>query len=162
MFKINPLVPIEHRLFLLEDLPKNSICAEIGVFEGTFSYKIIEICKPKKIYLIDNNFQPNFHINKKYFKCEYIEIQNKFENIKLQDNYFDWVYLDTDHLINSTLNQLNKCFKKVKKDGFICGDDYTNEYRSLMIAVDIFLKKYKNKLELEYIKNGQYKIWKKK
>ena len=41
------------RLFLLQSMPKNSICAEIGVNRGNFSKSILNIVKPKTLYLID-------------------------------------------------------------------------------------------------------------
>jgi len=34
-------------------MPKNSICAEIGVNRGNFSKSILKIVQPKKLYLID-------------------------------------------------------------------------------------------------------------
>ena len=36
------------RLFLLETMPKNSICEEIGVNRGNFSKSILKIVKTKK------------------------------------------------------------------------------------------------------------------
>ena len=39
----------------LKYIKKNSICMEIGVFKGDFSQKILDICKPSKLYLIEIN-----------------------------------------------------------------------------------------------------------
>ena len=41
------------RKFLLEMMPKNSVCAEIGVNQGQFSKEILEVVQPKKLHLID-------------------------------------------------------------------------------------------------------------
>ncbi len=38
---------------LLRKMPKNSICAEIGVYKGNFSAKIVEVVQPAKLHLID-------------------------------------------------------------------------------------------------------------
>lgn len=42
-----------HKQFLLDLLPKNSVGAEIGVWEGEFSKAINEVVKPSKFYLVD-------------------------------------------------------------------------------------------------------------
>lgn len=158
--KVNPFMKYKHRLFLLEEMPKNSICAEIGVFEGTFSYKILEICKPKLLHLIDPTPISKFHYYKKSFKGTYEFHEIRFEDTNFDDNYFDWVYLDADHGFINTFVQLELCFQKTKSNGFITGDDYNNLFghKKVMLAVDIFLKKYEGQVELEYIKNWQYKI----
>ena len=36
-----------------ESLPENPVCAEIGVFRGNFSEKILRILEPETLYLID-------------------------------------------------------------------------------------------------------------
>jgi len=41
------------RQFLLEMMPKNSMCVEIGVQRAFFSSEILKIVKPKKLFLID-------------------------------------------------------------------------------------------------------------
>jgi hypothetical protein len=45
------LVPT--RIDLLKQLPKNLICAEVGVALGNHCQEIYSIMKPKKLYLID-------------------------------------------------------------------------------------------------------------
>ncbi len=41
------------RIELLHSMPKQSVCAEIGVYKGDFSSRIIDIVNPTKLYLID-------------------------------------------------------------------------------------------------------------
>ena len=48
---------VESRLKILEDLPKDSVVAEVGTQYGRFAEKILAIAKPKKLQLIDNNFE---------------------------------------------------------------------------------------------------------
>ena len=40
------------------------------------------------------------------------------------DEYFDFIYIDSDHSFVATLAELNAWKNKVKKNGFICGHDY--------------------------------------
>jgi phospholipid N-methyltransferase len=47
---------VESRLKILEYLPKNSVVAEVGTQYGHFAEKILAIAKPKKLHLIDYNF----------------------------------------------------------------------------------------------------------
>ena len=47
------------REWLLEMMPKNSVCAEIGVFWGEFSRLILKVAEPKMLHLIDPwRYQP--------------------------------------------------------------------------------------------------------
>jgi len=43
----------ERRDQLLKKLPKNAICAEIGVYQGELSQRILNKTNPKKLVLID-------------------------------------------------------------------------------------------------------------
>ena len=43
---------------------------------------------------------------------------------KFNDNYFDWVYIDTVHDYKTTIQELSLAAKKVKKGGIIAGHDY--------------------------------------
>jgi len=40
--------------YWLKEIPKNSVCAEIGVYMGDNSELILKIAKPKKLFLIDS------------------------------------------------------------------------------------------------------------
>lgn len=48
-----------------------------------------------------------------------------FEAVKhFEDNYFDLVYIDADHSYDGCLKDLKDWYPKVKKGGFLLGDDY--------------------------------------
>lgn len=146
-----------HRLFILEEMPKNGICAEVGVCEGTYTQHIIRITKPKKLYLIEPYPSPLFYKTCKYFeKCDYEFHIKKFENTKFPNNYFDWIYLDDGHKLEESIAQIKLAYKLVKKGGYIIGDDYREEQLSQKVAVDFFVKK--NNVEWFEPINWQFKI----
>lgn len=124
------------RSALLELMPKNAVVAEIGVFKGEFSHKILEITKPKKFHLIDAWSDPNYPVSlmnaltDKYGKQiseGVVEINRGWSTDvvnQFEDNYFDWIYLDSDHSYSMTILELEKYKSKMKKNGIIAGHDF--------------------------------------
>ena len=45
---------------------------------------------------------------------------------KFKDDFFDFIYLDTSKTYNQTLSELLAYKDKIKKNGFICGHDFTD------------------------------------
>ena len=125
------------RIALLKLLPKNACVAEIGIANGDFSESIINICKPNKLYLIDYFGTSRYGINSKNYVEQRFKkhiSSNKVilkiglsvdEISKFNDNFFDWVYLDTDHTYNTTKLELELLLKKMKTGGIICGHDFS-------------------------------------
>lgn len=121
---------------MLHALPPNAIVAEIGVNKGDFSEKILHICSPEKLVLIDIWASKRYHgglfeVVKKKFEKEIshgtVEIIRdlSFGGIAAcPDLYFDWVYLDTDHTYDTTRRELELLRPKMKKGGIIAGHDY--------------------------------------
>ena len=121
---------------LLRTLPQNGIVAELGVDEGDFSNLILTLNKPKKLHLVD------FWGSKRYNQEKRKKVEGRFQkhledktveiNLGLsttvvddfQDDYFDWVYVDTSHSYKTTFEELERYSKKVKKGGYIAGHDY--------------------------------------
>ena len=151
---------LANRKHLLEILPKNGVVAELGVDSGDFTEQIIKISNPKKIYLIDTwsskrYGQEKFDFVKKKFsdeiKSKKIEIlrSNSINAAKLfQNNYFDWIYIDTDHSYSTTSKELNSYENKIKTTGFICGHDYvmgnwskSNKYGVIESVNEFLIKK---------------------
>ena len=130
-------------------VPKNSICAEIGVWKGAYSKKILTKTKPKTLHLIDPwEFQDQFpgrwyggSIAKDQTDMDMIfrKVQNSFRNYEnviinrgksnkilpeFPDSYFDWIYIDGNHEYEFVLEDLSIGYLKLKPNGFIAGDDY--------------------------------------
>lgn len=125
-----------NRLAMLGKLKKNSVIAEIGVDEGKFSKQIFEIIKPARLHLIDIWGTDRFHDGK--FENVQSQFSDEISNGRVQihkklstdaagdfeDDYFDWIYIDTDHSYETTRDELLKFSSKVKQNGVIAGHDY--------------------------------------
>ncbi len=142
-------VLLPHRDLMLDLLPKGGRVAEVGVADGIFSEKILRINQPKKLFLIDlwqNNSRYGGMekiVKEKFFDSNStgrIEIcQGKSVDVLKQfdDDYFDWIYIDTVHDYHTTREELMIAAKKVKNNGYICGDDYTSRSNSLGIKYGV-------------------------
>ena len=151
---------VTNRNALLSALPKGGVAAEIGVFEGEFSRRILKFAQPEKLHLIDvwgSERYPGSLMDVVQGKFETkladgsMEINRGYstdELAKFTDHYFDWVYVDTDHSYETTAKELELCRHKVKKGGIIAGHDYVQgdwklRYRyGVVEAVNEFCHKY--------------------
>lgn len=135
------------RLKLLRKMPRNSVAAEIGVWNGGFSRVILDETEPAELHLIDPwIYQPEFRNtmfgrprNATRMDSMYETVRQEFSNddrvtihrnkseealATFPDNYFDWVYIDGNHNEPFVATDLECCFHKVKPGGIISGDDY--------------------------------------
>lgn len=133
---IENLKALENRTKLLQLLPKNGIVAELGVNKGEFSESILKLTCPTKLHLVDVWNTERYHNGLK------LEVEEKFASeidskvVELNigystqvvnhfpDNYFDWIYIDTEHSYKCTIEELNKYASKMKPNGIIAGHDY--------------------------------------
>lgn len=112
---------------LLSALPENSIGAEVGVAQGEFSLRIMEIVHPRMLHLIDSEQISNMRI-RPYIDSQNIKIHrgdsgtvlSKFEN-----NYFDWVYIDADHTLEGVKRDIVAAKDKLVDGGLLIFNDYT-------------------------------------
>ena len=117
------------RHLLLEQMPKNAVVAEIGVDRGRFAERIYKVTQPKQLHLIDL-FQFDYQItdvNKLFSDKDDVEmhqIKSADAGQLFKDEYFDWIYIDTDHTYETTKAELNAFANKIKPGGFISGHDY--------------------------------------
>ena len=157
---------------LLNLLPKNSIGVEIGVFKGHFSDILLDIVNPKKLFLVDpwlgniksgdKNGENMQHINGENFFNEIIlpKYQNDERVILIRDfskklsnvenDYFDWCYIDGDHSYEGVKFDLELLRDKVKNNGIIMCHDYISpRFIGVVRAVDEFCQKYDLKIEFK-------------
>ena len=139
----------DHRKRLLKMMPNGSVCAEIGVWKGDFSQRILEINNPSELHLIDPwMFQPSFpsrwyggvkarsqsdmddifeSVRERFAGSPEVSFHRKTAgeaHSEFPDDFFDWVYVDGSHDYDSVKSDLEIYFPKVKPDGFLTGDDY--------------------------------------
>jgi hypothetical protein len=143
---------IEKRRFVLAYIPENSVGAELGVFTGRFSCEILRTGKPRRLFLVDpwwrayGDFYPDWG---GYTANGRLPTQAAYEAVRarcmlpasrtdvhiliessqdwlssLDDEELDWVYLDSTHQYQDTLNELALLSKKIKRSGIIIGDDW--------------------------------------
>lgn len=140
---------LEGRRWILNQVPKGGIGAEIGVFRGHFSDLICRLAQPKKLYLIDpwTTLGPTFGWGKEYTNFDTltteaardqarasVEQHPDVECVIIEDIYprcadkivepLDFAYLDASHKYEPTLNERRHLDKQVKPGGIIIGDDW--------------------------------------
>ncbi len=141
----------DKRAYILEQIKKNSIVVEIGVWRGDFSEKIYNFSKPKELILVDPwifiekirgcapQVDGNEPLDQKYFDEAKSKTKKKFincENVKIvsknsadasflfPNNYFDYIYIDGEHTYEAVTSDLFHWYPKLKINGKIYGDDY--------------------------------------
>ena len=124
---LNELVPSVER----------GVVAELGVNCGDFSCRIIETLNPSKLHLVDVWNSERYHDGlfksvttrfERLISEERVEIHRKLSvdaSKDFSDNYFDLVYIDTDHTYSTTKRELLKYASKIKSKGVIAGHDYS-------------------------------------
>jgi predicted O-methyltransferase YrrM len=129
--------------------------AEIGVYKGrgTSIWNVILINNEINYdyYAIDNFLGSSEHQkNVNYYDITYRNLQPIIDKIKIikndsleeskkyEDNFFDIVYIDASHDYESVTLDIKHWYPKVKKGGFICGDDYTDIWTDVKKSVQDF------------------------
>ncbi len=168
---MNVMIPAllsDDRRQLLEQMPANAVCAEIGVWKAEFSEYIDQLTQPSQLVLIDPwAFQPDFphrmfggSVAKaqtdmdaihqdvcQKMNGDHVRIVRKMSQdavADFPDNFFDWVYIDGNHYYDYVRQDLEIWFPKVKPGGYVTGDDYLwrdeNGQCSVAAAVSDFLQ----------------------
>lgn len=136
--------PITNRYELLRRLPTGGVVAEVGVFAGDFSAKILEIVRPERLFLVDwwrpgpvaqgtvrttgpenyrrvaDRFADQIHSGQVVVVREESSAAAK----QFDDDFLDWVYIDADHNYAAVASDLAAWRIKVKRTGLILGHDY--------------------------------------
>ena len=178
---------LDRRRFLLDLMPKSSVCAEIGVHTGRFSTNILEVVHPRELHLIDpwkhetsalyqralfggrvdsgqQAMDARYHAVLDHFKTNIdsgqVKVHRGYSSEVLTtfpDHYFDWMYIDGNHLYEFVMQALQLALMKSKPGGYITGDDYGREgwwEGGVERAVDEFCRS--QRVELIAIRNNQF------
>ena len=158
------------REFVLEMMPKNAVCAEIGVLHGQYTDRILAITEPTLLFLIDpwlfelyktkqeaedqvsgligqdNRDERYINVCKK-FRVEIFAGRVNIIRAKSSDacrlfgrDFFDWIYIDGDHTVKGALADLRNYASLVKSGGYIAGDDINRPPFGVTEALDIFMQ----------------------
>lgn len=145
------LADINARRHALTRMPKQGIGAEIGVHKGDFSASILQISKPKRLYLIDpwkcfdspdhktslfgsdnvsqTDMDARFQaVEKRFKKVPAVRILRDTSDaaaVSIRNKELDFVYIDGDHNYAGVQADLENYYPKVKTGGLIFLDDYT-------------------------------------
>jgi hypothetical protein len=162
----------DSRALLLERMPRNSVCAEIGVYRGDFSEQILRVVRPAALHLIDPwTYQPgetyrdalyggSKGVSQPHMDVVYESVRQRFTAavqgdvvrlhrlpsnaaaLQFADEYFDWIYIDGNHLYECVREDLALFSAKIKRGGYIAGDDYASQgwwHDGVRKAVDEFV-----------------------
>lgn len=121
---------LENREKMLEFMPKNAVCVEVGVLLGDFSQTILTTMQPRELHLIDidpraierakNRFAQDVAGGRVELHCG-----DSHEQLNgMPDDYFDWIYIDGDHTYPAVKKDLAAARIKLKRDGLIALNDY--------------------------------------
>jgi len=150
----------EARRLVIEMIPPDAVCAEIGVWKGDFSEAIAEIARPRALHLIDPwSFIPAFpsrwyggaeahsqaDMDTIYGEvCErmagrpnvFVHRLPSLDAAGLFRKEFDWIYIDGDHSYSAVLADLRVWWEKLNPKGILVCDDYgwCDESGSLSVA----------------------------
>ena len=146
--RLEPKLKDTARAYLLCLMPKRSVCAEIGVHEGEFSKRIFDTVEPERLHLIDPWRQGEGLFGKQAARAQatmderHAKVQALFaeevaaDRVRIHrnlsheivdnfdDSYFDWVYIDGNHLYEYVRQDLELYYPKVKAGGYLTGDGH--------------------------------------
>ncbi len=146
--------------------PRRCACAEIGVWQGDFSERILARARPEKLFLIDPwRYVPTPPHNRGLYgdrtgqegmnavaegverrfggmpNVEILRMDSLAAAERFAEGQLGWAYIDGDHTFDACLADLRAWWPKVRT--CLCGDDYGNDHRwwgdGVSRAVDTFI-----------------------
>jgi len=115
-----------HRDDLLRSLSKGGVWAELGTDQGAFSRKIIDICEPSWLDLMDLSFD-RAKARGYIHETDTVKFHagDAASSLAAQpDNKYDYIYIDAGHDLIDVARDAEAATLKVKADGLIIFNDY--------------------------------------
>lgn len=159
------------------------ICVEVGIGYGLHAREILDNTSLDKLYLVDPmSYYPNdsfandvlnyggfeklvknikthlnIHENRyTWYRCPSLSITND----QIPDESVDAIFIDADHSYEAVSKDLPFWWNKLKRGGWLLGDDYDSGFPGTTKAVDEFA--LKNNLKIEFLTrpDNSYPIYK--
>ena len=157
--------------------------AEVGIGYGFHAKSILQNTNIDKLYLIDPmQYYPNDPFATDVIKYGGFEllVKNIRTHLHSDEARYTWlrqpsitvtqqqipnesldaVFLDGDHSYKAVSQDLPFWFKKIRKGGWLLGDDYKSCFPETTRAVDEFARKNNLSLDFLYKPNNPYPIYK--
>lgn len=119
---------VSDREALLSLLASGGIVCEVGVWAGAYSRKILDIARPRRLHLIDmeyDHFQwPLFEADIAAGRVVVHQADSATRLAAFPDGHFDWIYIDADHRLEGVRRDIAAARQKVKPGGFLVFNDY--------------------------------------
>lgn len=139
---------------MLELLPQQGSCAEIGTWRGDFAAVILQSRRPQRLFLVDPwehraegeyeqaSYGGRMQGGQDALESMYESVLDRFGTeidsgqVKIlrqrskdaaatfADESLDWVYIDGDHSCEGVKGDLDAYYRTVKPGGLLAGDDY--------------------------------------
>ena len=138
-----------HRRILLARLPKQGEGAEIGVWRGDFSARLLRHAKPSRLHLIDPWQHPSEqgYEHARFARRDDSQMELIYRGVRERFGReiacgqvvihrhpsavavaalppLDWVYIDGDHTYEGVAADLRSCWARLTPNGRVAGDDY--------------------------------------
>ena len=158
-------------------------CAEIGIGYGFHAKEILDTTNVDTLYLVDpmiyypndtfandvvgyggfDKLVTNMKLNLSEHKTRYVWFRQPSLSIRssqIEDESLDAVFIDADHSYLAVLQDLPFWWKKLRKGGWLLGDDYASCCPGVTQAVDEFAKSKNLFLDFLKLPNSTYPIYK--
>lgn len=141
------MIEFDTRDDLLRHIPPGGDCCEVGVFAAEFAEKIAQICRPRRLILVDMFADQTFSCDvdgknptvasRDYMIEAALAVSRRHEGVEvyaglscdvlggMPDDSLDFIYIDADHSYAGVSADLAQAWRIVRPGGFICGHDYT-------------------------------------
>jgi predicted O-methyltransferase YrrM len=143
--------------YLIEQMPEGGTFVELGAWLGKSSAYLCDKATGKQITIIDTwkgspnelttthylatevNIYQLFKANMGKRKYKSIKAASKTASKKFADESLDVVFIDLTHTYEAVKEDIELWLPKVKKGGYIAGDDYHQNWQGVIQAVDELL-----------------------
>jgi len=119
---------VPRRNDIIGSLPRGGLGVEVGTQTGMFARTILDLAKPRKLFVIDLDYGPFLRENfaNELLSEKIILKEGKSWEVleEFPDETFDFIYVDAAHNYDMVKKDLDVSIKKIKSNGTIICNDF--------------------------------------